>query len=232
MRWCSTKPQATTTTTTAARRDLLDQKGDIIRGYFDDTGTHKGSSVTAAAGMVGAAHEWSALEVRWQKKLADYGLSDFSAAKCAQGEPPFDHLKGTERDSLVRELANLISEHHLLPISAAVEIEPWENLRAMDTPEGRLFFDRYPRPFLLCFDHCIQTAANWTKKVADGEPIALVFNEQKSDKTEMEEVFDAYKASSALTHTDDAGNLSSLARIEAVAAVQTNGRGSAFRSAR
>ena len=37
---------------------------------------------------------------------------------------------------------------------------------------------------------------------------------------------------SALTHTDDAGNLSSLARIEAVAAVQTNGRGSAFRSAR
>ncbi len=36
----------------------------------------------------------------------------------------------------------------------------------------------------------------------------------------------------ALTHTDDAGNLSSLARIEAVAAVQTNGRGSAFRSAR
>ena len=38
-------------------------------------------------------------------------------------------------------------------------------------------------------------AANWTKTEAEGERIALVFNEQKSDAIEMAEDFDAYKVS-------------------------------------
>jgi hypothetical protein len=167
----------------------------MLRGYFDDTGTHKGSPLVGAAGFVGDVTAWAALEAGWRAKLQGYGISDFHAYHCAQNEGEFAGVGQTERSCLVMELAHLISRHDLMPVAAAVHVTAWDQLRAVNLTKGAAFFDRYPRPFALCFDHCVQIAANWSKSFKDGEPIAMVFNEQASDADDAREIFDAYKTS-------------------------------------
>ncbi len=167
----------------------------MLRGYFDDTGTHKRSPLVGVAGFVGDIAAWTALETEWQVKLQGYGVPDFHAYHCAQNEGDFAGMSQTERGCLVMELAHLISRYDLMPVAAAVHVAEWRELQGAGLAKGSAFFTRYPRPFLLCFDHCVQIAANWSRSFKGREPIAVVFNEQASDAEDAREIFDAYKTS-------------------------------------
>lgn len=167
----------------------------MLRGYFDDTGTHKGSPVVGVGGFIGDVSAWTAVEAEWIAKLRDYGASNFHAYDCANGLGEFVGMKHATRSNLVMELANILSRHDLIPIAAAVDGAAWEHLRQMDRAKDQAFFVRYPRPFVLCFDHCIQVASNWSRDFKGGESIAMVFNEQASDADDAREIFDAYKIS-------------------------------------
>jgi hypothetical protein len=48
-----------------------------LYGYFDESGTHKGSTSFALAGFLGRADEWGVFAYRWQEALGGFGLPFF-----------------------------------------------------------------------------------------------------------------------------------------------------------
>jgi hypothetical protein len=43
----------------------------MIRGYFDDSGTHGNSSVVVLGGLIGNVEQWERFEIAWAARLAD-----------------------------------------------------------------------------------------------------------------------------------------------------------------
>jgi hypothetical protein len=113
----------------------------MLCAYFDDTGTHDDSPLTAVAGLVGEVAAWTSLEGRCKTVLRDYGLTVFHAEDCEVGRPPFA-LPSMQRDILVREFANIIANHDPLPMSWGIEVRAWE--REVDRkPSSAPFKARY-----------------------------------------------------------------------------------------
>lgn len=166
----------------------------LLCAYFDDTGTHRDSRVVGIAGMIGEMSDWSSFDAKWVAKIAQYGLSDFHATDCDNVAPEFDRLSGTERDALLRELAYMIKEDDLLPLSVAVRAESWRRVVA-DDPFAREFLERYRKPYFLCFEHCVRMGAHWSRAFKSASPLAIVFNEQGADAAMASEIFDAYNNS-------------------------------------
>jgi len=51
-----------------------------LYGYFDESGTHKGSRSFALGGFLGAAAEWGAFQFEWEAALKEFGLPYFHMA--------------------------------------------------------------------------------------------------------------------------------------------------------
>jgi hypothetical protein len=192
----------------SAKREVI----MLLEGNFDDTGTHLGSPIVGVAGLVGKVPDWAELEPKWQAILAQYGMADFHASECQNGWGAFGRLDGIRRDILVRELARLMADCHLTPISACVYVDAWDQVVGMSLENGDAFFSRFQTPFSLCFEYCVQHAVNWAAAVAENSPIALVFNEQREAKEDMTTIFEAYRATrkwgvqlSTLTFAPNAG---------------------------
>jgi len=67
----------------------------------------------------------------------------------------------------------------------------------MKYPEAALFLARFPKPFYLAFEHCMQIAMNWTQNAWPGEKVALIFNNQEPEQARMGDIHGAYAQSKA-----------------------------------
>jgi len=84
----------------------------VLDGYFDESGTHKGSETIVVAGFLAHVDAWRAFESHWKAALREYGLSFFHMSDFAQRAKGYDWPEDVRRDRL-GNLISIINNHTL-----------------------------------------------------------------------------------------------------------------------
>jgi hypothetical protein len=160
----------------------------LLHLYLDESGTHRGSSITTIGGFVGTVATWASVEKKWLSALADCGGAPaYHAVDCEAGENDFAHIKLEIRQALARRLARELGDNDLLPVWSAVINEDWN---AVATPAFR---QKYPAPIYLCFAHIAARIAEWSERRGAKEPIAIVYAEQPEFQATVADIWRAYR---------------------------------------
>ena len=162
----------------------------MLKAFFDDSGTHDGSEITALGGFVASVDLWAEFEAAWGAVVNDFpeiGPIDFHSADWELGAGEFFGIPKPIRDAISRRLARVIGRCELQPVWAAVINEEWHRLDAPD------FKAAYPKPYDFCFRYCINQVSRWSAERAKSEPAALIFSEQNEYRGRMDAIFRAYK---------------------------------------
>lgn len=83
-----------------------------IYGYFDESGTHKGSPAFSLGGFLGKADEWGAFQFEWEAALKDFGLPFFHMASFESRLKGYDWSEDVRRERINR-LLEIIHRHVL-----------------------------------------------------------------------------------------------------------------------
>lgn len=83
-----------------------------IYGYFDESGTHKGSKALSVAGFLGKADEWGAFEFEWENALRDFELDFFHMASFESRQRGYDWPDDVRKERINR-LIRIIHSHVL-----------------------------------------------------------------------------------------------------------------------
>ena len=92
----------------------------LIEAYFDESGSHDGSSALCVAGYLFEKGECEALDLAWKQTLEKYALPYFHMVDCAHGNYPFDKLDRSERIQVETEMIGLIRKHMLFGTAITV----------------------------------------------------------------------------------------------------------------
>lgn len=161
------------------------KRGGIVMlvGYFDESGTHDQSKVVSIAGLVGDTLEWSRLERPWKENLATSRIPVFHASQ-RQG------LSDGLWDSLIAGLCIAIGDRDLFVVGSSISRDDWDRC----APPGlkALYQDN---PYHFCFVFTMQQINQWSKDHGGGEPVALVFAEQKEYMTQARNFYEIYRES-------------------------------------
>jgi hypothetical protein len=165
---------------------------DMLRAYFDDTGTHTTSDVVLWSGIFGNQYQWEYFEMLWGAKLKDPSpgkppLKRFHMTDCQAGVGEFLGWSRTATDFLVHELGQIILKCGLYSDGAAISRKDWDdlvtgNLRtALGDAEGyslRMAFVR---------------ALNWAREKGCESKIAFIFDRRKEREGEGERIFQLFQ---------------------------------------
>lgn len=106
----------------------------MLEFYFDDSGTHGGSSVAVWGGVVGFAEAFGdSFEDRWQQRLKEPcegrpEIRAFHSSHLAAADGEFEGYSEAERNRTRRNFRQLIVESGLTVVSFGVAVDAWEDL--------------------------------------------------------------------------------------------------------
>lgn len=107
-----------------------------IYGYFDESGTHKGSAALSVAGFLGKADEWGAFQVEWEDALRDFGLEFFHMASFESRQKGYDWPEAVRRERINR-LLGIIDRHVLYSVGVVLPLGDYEAIFPEDeAPAG------------------------------------------------------------------------------------------------
>lgn len=166
----------------------------MLKAYFDESGIHEGSAVTAIGGYVGTKTAWEALEPKWGAILSPYqerGIKFFHMAESLAQEGQFGRIDKPNTNYLITQLAQILGEPSadLEPFFSAVVIEDW---KAVVRDEA--FLLRFPHPIDLCFENLVQNLWRWAKQSAGGEIVCPMFAYHREFAPRMAEIGRVYGA--------------------------------------
>ena len=154
----------------------------MLRAYFDDSGTHKGSPVAVWAGLIGIDVQWERLESAWATKLKQPlpgkpPLKLFHLAACAAAREQFRDYKPADGDAVRYDFRSIIIEAGLFSIGSVVSRPDWDELI---TGELRNRLGDAGTP---CFLNCIRRGLEWARGTwTDENKIVFIFDEgQRND---------------------------------------------------
>ena len=133
----------------------------VLKAYFDDSGTHKGSKSVVLAGFMASEDEWTAFEHAWQAILNREGLKSFHAADFESGYGACKDWPRVRREAVRADLRFVLAKTNLIGIGATVRADDWS---ASASP---VVIERYHSPIYLAFEHCIQQTLHWAKRATD-----------------------------------------------------------------
>jgi hypothetical protein len=94
----------------------------MMGAFFDDSGTHDGSSVVAMGGLLGTEQHWDAFAEQWNTILKDPlpgrpPLTQFHLSHCRNGTGEFAGFSRAERDHLTCRFHRVILDNELITVS-------------------------------------------------------------------------------------------------------------------
>src|SRR5439155_3732422 len=107
------------------------------------------------AGYVGRATDWRKLEFAWRTVLRRLGIKEFHAVDCAQGREAFEGWAPLRRETLQRELADLLRRSGLRPVVTAIQLPGWPAI----AHRLRVARPKHAKPYHLAFEHQITLMA-------------------------------------------------------------------------
>ncbi len=140
---------------------------EILKGYFDESGTHDGSRFVCVAGYVFTNENSAAMEAEWRYLLTDYDLPYFHMAECSKNIGIYRHLSAKECDDAARRAIGLIKRYASCGLAASVD--------AIDFPAMNLpmFDSAYS---FACFQMLIGIKA-WTEENKITDKVAYYFED-------------------------------------------------------
>jgi uncharacterized protein DUF3800 len=149
----------------------------MLRAYFDDAGTHRGSPVVVLGGLIGTVGQWEKFEQAWGRRLGDplpevqkAPLSSFHLRPCILGHADFADYKPVEREATARNFRDIIHAAGLASTASAVDRVAWDELV---TGKPRELLGDAIEP---CFLHCLDRARDYAFDHPEGERIVVMFD--------------------------------------------------------
>jgi len=162
----------------------------LLTAYFDETGTHADAKSVGLAGFVATQETWAAIVAKWSARLAEDRIGVFHAYECQNVRGQFeDFIYWTQgrRDLLFADLGQIIAESKVGIIGGFVSQAAWKEV----TTDA--FRRRFPTPYHVAFESCVQGTVKWSKENADGERAALIFAAQETYESRSRYVIEAYE---------------------------------------
>jgi hypothetical protein len=91
-----------------------------LPGYFDESGVHDGSPVVVVAGWLATPDMWIAFERKWKDALTDFHIESFHTADCEAGVDVYKDWPGDVRQSRLRQLMGIITDHTIASFGASI----------------------------------------------------------------------------------------------------------------
>ncbi len=191
--------------------DVFHPRGDtrritaVLKAYFDESGTDGAQSpVVVVAGFVATGDAWIAADERWRAALLEFGLDHYHAKDCEYGSGPFWKWAGAPemRRAATLALTEIIRDTGLYGFWAAIPRDDWE------AEADSALLARYPEPYFLCFERCLQEVSAWSAQFQQGAPVAIVMSEQNEYEELASRIYRDYIAAKrplalrSLTFTD------------------------------
>lgn len=100
----------------------------ILSGYFDESGTHRGSEAVAVAGYLATPENWLAFEEAWKAALAEYRISYFHMADFCNGAPPYDSWPAGIKAQRFSRLVGIINQHAWLSVGFSISTRRYREI--------------------------------------------------------------------------------------------------------
>ena len=92
----------------------------MLKAYFDDSGTHSGSTVIAVGGFVAQAEEWDVFDRDWAEMLAIAQIGWFHMSACGSQHGEFTGWSKERCDALIKNAIAILKEHPLHGFAAGM----------------------------------------------------------------------------------------------------------------
>jgi hypothetical protein len=149
----------------------------MLKAYFDDSGTHKGSPAVVLGGLIGTILQWETFESEWQgtlaKPLPEVGkspLHNFHLRPCILGYDDFSEYKEVERELTARHFRDVIHNANLISTASVVDGRAWSELVVGP------YRDVLGSAISFCFLHCLDRARAFALNHPEGEKIAVMID--------------------------------------------------------
>jgi len=147
----------------------------MLKGYFDDSGTHADSDVVVVGGLIGTVAQWQAFEADWLAKLAEPlpgkpPLKSFHLSPCKAGKGEFEGYSLAERDAVRHDFRQILIKHKLIATASALDKRAWDELVHGGIRE--LFGEAVNIPV----ENCMLEAIKIAERHPEGDKIAVVFD--------------------------------------------------------
>lgn len=167
----------------------------MLRGYFDDSGTHDASNVVVVAGIIGTESELLSLDGLWRDQLNSpiCGLKppirEFHAFDCFNSVGEFSGWKRTETDYFRKQLRDVIIKSHVSGYGYACFRRDWDELI---TGYLRNLFGNAEGDAVR---NCFVRSMVWAHEHTFDRDISYIFDDSNNleRKRDILAVFDAFK---------------------------------------
>jgi Protein of unknown function (DUF3800) len=148
----------------------------ILTAYFDESGTHGGSSVTVMAGVLANAHQWERFERDFSKIKKKHGFDVLHTKKFKHKRGDFVGWTDSQRIAVLKELLLLTTTDKRFTEGVTVTLDNAEYeasyKKAADDPRRLRIESKYG----LCFRNCLWFfAIEALKRAHRGRPPRLHF---------------------------------------------------------
>lgn len=161
----------------------------LLEAYFDESGMHGTARAVVMAGAVGTADQWVAVEDAWNGYLAAEGIEVFHMTECQRGKGAFKAIPEERRQKLILDLADALVSNGIVAVGSAVLVDAW---RDADIPDIKA---RFPKPYNLAFEHCLQQVNTWASAHHPGDEVVPMFAQTQEFAKRAAEVAQAYQES-------------------------------------
>jgi hypothetical protein len=175
----------------------------MLQAYFDETGTHGDSRVTAIAGYVGTVDEWTHVENQWQEILEPYaslGLTWWHHKDYRGQRGQFAGIGSGVADRILNALVRVISESELQVIWAGVDAEAFSAVMPAKWREQRA-----PKPYDFCFYWIMRQLSLWSSKCQYTGRTGMVFAVQDEYNARSERALASWQSGGVLQHLGPIG---------------------------
>jgi hypothetical protein len=145
----------------------------MLSAYFDESGTHRESSICVVAGLVASPDQWDRLTRSWQRVLDSASITDFHASDCTTGGGIFRGWSPKEREQLYCRFVDIIRR--------AVAFRVWT---AVVMDDFHLHYDdkKEKLPYRLCAIGCGSRLRWLAMKRGSAFVIPYVFDQGEKGK--------------------------------------------------
>lgn len=122
-----------------------------LNGYFDDSGTHRGSDSIVVAGFLSDAARWVEFSALWQIALNEFGLDQFHMTDFANQAPPYTIANGwseQNRKCRLDRLLKIIQGHVSYSVGTVIRRKDFDD--AISRRARRICGDAFGLAALVC----------------------------------------------------------------------------------
>lgn len=141
----------------------------VLRVYFDESGTHKGSGALVVAGYLANDRLWDRFDTEWSNLLRREGLAAFHMTDCENLRGEFRGWDESRRRRVVQTVTAIIRRCTWFRIAAAVNLADYQSAAS-------LLRDSLS-PYSFCVNECLKRIRRWADERAVDSRIAYVFEQ-------------------------------------------------------